>query len=163
MRGTLHRKLEYQPGPDYQDWSYTVGELQVQSVHLAGSNNHGVSFSVAGKQYAFTADATEFSDELVEFCKNAAVCVFDFGHMTNNRQADGSFILDPSHAVSLLARANAQKMYACHIYLRHLQEQLYSQEQRELEIVRLVTSTAQLAKDAGFTGELIVGQDGMVL
>ena len=163
MRGTSHRRIEYQPGPDYQDWSYTVGGLHVQSVHLADSNNHGVSFSVGGTRYAFTADATVFSDELVEFCKDASVCVFDFGHLTNIRQEDGSFVFDQSQAVSLLSRANPRKMYACHIYLRYLQEQLYSRDERKQEIARIITSTSTAARESGFTGQLIVGEDGMAL
>lgn len=163
MRGTSHRTVEYQSGPDFRDWSYSVGGIQVQSVHLADSNNHGVSFMIGDSRYAFTADATVFSDELVKFCKGADVCVFDFGHITNIRQADGSFIVDDSKAAALLAQANARKMYACHIYLRHLQEQRCGPEQREQEILRLVAATEEAARKQGFTGTLIVGEDGMSL
>lgn len=163
LRGTSHRTVEYRPGPDFCDWSYAVGDLQINSVHLADSNNHGVSLMVGKSRYAFTADATVFNDELVQFCKDADVCVFDFGHITNIRQADGSFTVDYSKAVSLLAQANARKMYACHIYLRHLQEQRYGREQREQEISRLVAATAAAAREQGFAGTLIVGEDGMRL
>ncbi len=163
MRGTAERVIEYRPGPDFNDWSYSVGGISVRSVHLPDSNNHGVSFSVDNTRYAFTGDATGVNDTLVQFCKESDVCVFDFGHMTNMRQADGSFVINLSQATTLLSQANSKKMFACHVYLRHLQEQILSVEERSQEVARLISSTAELARKAGFSGELLLGQDGTQL
>lgn len=163
MRGQAERRLEFKPGPDFQDWRYDVGTMAVESVHLADSNNHGVSFVVNGKRYALTADATVFSDTLVEFCKGVDVCTFDFGHMTNVRKEDGSYRIDLSKAVELVSRANARQMYACHVYLRHLQDQLVSREERAREIEKLVDATAEQARGRGFKGELLVGMDMVTL
>jgi hypothetical protein len=163
MRGTGERTLEFRPGPDFQDWRYDVGTMAVESVHLADSNNHGVSFVVNGKRYALTADATVFSDTLVEFCKGVDVCTFDFGHMTNIRQEDGSYRIDLSRAVDLVSRANARQMYACHVYLRHLQERIVSRDERASEVKMLVQATAEQARARGFSGELFAGSDMVAL
>jgi hypothetical protein len=130
---------------------------------LADSNNHGVVFELQGKRYAFTADATIFSETLVEFCKGSDVCVFDFGHMTNLRQTDGSFTIDLSKAVELLARANPRMAYACHVYLRHLQERIVSGSERAQESERLVREAGEFARGHGFTGQLLAGTDGLGL
>jgi hypothetical protein len=163
MRGMSERRIEYKPGPDFKDWSYSVGDISVRSVHLAAYNNHGVSFALNRKRYAFTADATELTDTLVQFCKDVDVCAFDFGHLTTIRHQDGSSTIDLSKAVTLLTQANAHTMYACHLYLRHLQDKVISREERIQEMTRLVSSAAALANTSGFTGKLIMAEDGMML
>jgi hypothetical protein len=159
MQGMSNRVLEYKAGPDFQDWSYSVGSMAIDSVHLADSNNHGVRFTLAGKRYAFTADATVFSDTLVDFCKGSDVCAFDFGHMTNVRQDDGSYAIDLSKAVELVSRANPGTMYACHVYLRHLQGRLISADERARETERLIHETGRAARVRGFTGQLLAAND----
>ncbi len=67
------RVLTFAPGPNYSDWNYNVDGLSVSSMHLPGANNHGVTFSLNQKRYALTADATEVSDGLIEFSKDADV------------------------------------------------------------------------------------------
>jgi ribonuclease BN (tRNA processing enzyme) len=163
MRGMSERVLEFRPGPDHQDWSYSVEGLDVRSVHLADYNNHGVAFELNGKRYAFTADATVLSDTLVEFCKGVDICAFDFGHMTNVRQEDGSFKIDLTKATELLSRANPRTAYACHVYLRHLQERVISRNERAQETERVVREAGDLARSHGFTGRLLAGADGQQL
>lgn len=163
MKGMSERVIEFKPGPDFKDWSYSVGGIAVNSVHLADHNNHGVTFAVQGKRYAFTADATVLGDALVDFCRGSDVCAFDFGHITNAKQEDGSFTIDLSKAIALISRSNPRVMYACHVYLRHLQDRVLSPHERRTEVERLVREAEQQARAQGFNGALYAGEDCMEL
>ena len=157
------RILTFAPGPNYSDWNYNVDGLSVSSVHLPGANNHGVTFSLNQKRYALTADATEVSDGLIEFSKDADVCVFDFGHITNVQTAQGAYEIDLQPAIELLTKANPKLAVAAHIYLRHLQHRPLSDGERADERSRLVRQSEELATKAGFSGRLVEGADRMRL
>jgi glyoxylase-like metal-dependent hydrolase (beta-lactamase superfamily II) len=153
------RTLEFCPGPDFEDWTYRAGELKIHSVHLPGVNNHGIKFSLDDKRYAFTADATEMNDGLVSFCRDADVVVFDFGHISNVKNTDGSFRIDLTHPVDLAVRSDARNMYATHIYLRHLEHRILSAEERKAESEHIVSEMLQLAREKGFSGNITIGEN----
>ncbi len=153
------RKLVFCPGPDFEDWTYHVGELEVLSKHLPGVNNHGVKFTLDGKVYAFTADALVVDENLFDFCRNVDVLVFDFGHIVNVRQKDGTWKIDRQNAVELLVRSNVRVAHATHIYLRNLQHQIVTSSQRELETALQLKMTDEGAKARGFKGQIRLGED----
>jgi ribonuclease BN (tRNA processing enzyme) len=153
------RILEFASGPDYADWSYSVGDIEVRSVHLPSSNNHGVSFSVADKRFAFTADATELNNSLIDFVSGTDVCIFDFGHLTNEARGKGTYVIALDGIAQLLAKANPKRALAAHIYLRHIQDRILSAEERDSESERLIVATTELAQQNGFMGTLEVAQD----
>jgi ribonuclease BN (tRNA processing enzyme) len=157
------RSLEYRPGPNFQNWTYAVGEIQVASVHLPGANNHGAKCEIRGRRYAFTCDATEVNDSLVDFCRNSDICVFDFGHLTNTRDTDGTHVIDLHPVAELLARANPRDARAAHVYLRHMQDRYLSASERSAETLRLVTEAATLARQRGFSGALTLAVDNQPL
>lgn len=161
--GCRERALEFQPGPDRGDWSYEVGSLSVVSAHLPSHFNHGVQFSTNNTTYAFTCDATEVGDELVTFCNGVDVCVFDLGHISFQRAADGRFHLSLDTAARLLAQANPRTAYATHVYLRHLQHKQVSHDERATEIARIIELLNAQAREHGFRGTLLAATDGMIL
>ena len=69
----------------------------------------------------------------------------------------------PVVVVDLLAAANPKLAIAAHIYLRHLQSERLSEAERHKENHRLIQETSERARDAGFTGKLLVATDGMDL
>ncbi len=150
----LSRSLEYAPGPDFQNWTYWVGDIPVTSVHLPGANNHGARCDVDGKRYAFACDATELNDSLINFCRDSDLCVFDFGHLTNIRLSDGTYTINLEPVVDLLVKAKSPIARAAHVYLRHQQDRRLSPLERSRETARLVAETASRAKERGFTGTL---------
>ncbi len=153
------RILEFAAGPDYEDWSYHVGDLEVCSVHLPSSNNHGVSFWLSGKRFAFTADATEFNSSLIDFVRDADVCVFDFGHLSNVVCGEGTYAIALDAIAELLAKGNPRRALATHMYLRHLQDKILSSEERSSESERLIVATIELARLNGFMGTLEAAKD----
>jgi hypothetical protein len=153
------RHLEYKPGPDLQDWRYLVAGIEIESVHLPDSNNHGIRFAAGGVRYALTGDATVPNEALKAFCGDTDVCVFDFGHITNRRLPDNRFEIDLSAAIDLVAHSNARTMYASHVYLRHFQDRHLSSAERAHETARLIQQTAEEARARGFQGELLHAKD----
>jgi hypothetical protein len=159
FRSSAGRSFEYQPGPDYQDWSYSVGSMLISAIHLPGSNNHGALCEIDGKRFGFTGDATEVNEDLITFCKRSDFCVFDFGHVTNVSESDGTQRIDLQQVVELLAKANPPQARAAHVYLRHWQHRPVSQAERATEIARLIAEAGELAKRRGFTGQLALAHD----
>jgi hypothetical protein len=157
------RTLEYRPGPNYQDWNYTVGSMQVSSIHLPGVNNHGALCKIGGRRIGFTGDATALSEALIDFCKGCDICVFDFGHLMDVIDSEGTLQADLEKIVELLAAANPPQARAAHVYLRHLQDRAVSQSDREAEILRLLGEARESAQRRGFTGRLSLAYDGEVL
>ncbi len=157
------RVIEYRPGPDAADWHYQVGPLSVHSVHLPTSYNHGVKFSLTGKTYAFTCDATELNTDLINFCRDVDVCVFDLGHLLFIRTDDKRFELTLEPAAKLLASANPKLAYAAHVYLRHLQNAPLSAAERATETARIIKQLEVEAQSRGFSGSLIAAEDGAEL
>lgn len=85
--------------------------------------------------------------------------VFDFGHMANVRNSDQSFGIDLTDPVDLAVRSEAKKMYATHIYLRHLEHKILSAEERAAESERVISEMNHLAKGQGFAGNIRIGKD----
>lgn len=158
-----HRRLEFRPGPNGRDWDYEVAGLTINSVHLPGHNNHGVTFELNGVRYGFTGDATEVTPRLQEFCRGAQVCVFDFGHLSNRILSEGRYESTLDRVVELLAGCGSSCMVASHIYLRHWQGRRITAEQRHSESVRLVREAHTRAAAAGFLGTVVVAKEFMEL
>jgi glyoxylase-like metal-dependent hydrolase (beta-lactamase superfamily II) len=155
----VYRRLEFRPGPNERDWEYQVAGLTVSSVHLPGHNNHGVTFELDGVRYGFTGDATEVNARLQRFCREAQVCVFDFGHLSNRPLGEGRYESNLDRVVELLGGCGSTRMVASHIYLRHWQDRLITAEQRYSESVRLVREAQIAATAAGFLGTLELAEE----
>jgi len=153
------RTLNYQPGPNYANWRYTVAGIEIESVHLPEHNNHGIRFMSRGVRYALTGDATFPGDGLTTFCRDTDICVLDFGHLTNRRLSHNLFEIDLTAVVDLIADSEARTIYASHMYLRHLQDRILTAAEREHEITRLLDETSRRAKALGFNGVLVRAQD----
>lgn len=109
-----------------------IEERQLEYVSLPPAGNHGLGFAVAGKRYALTGDS-DFHRQEVEFLAGRELAVFDSGHLSEEE------------VVELAARSQARRLVCSHLY-------------RELDAAALGARAAK----AGYTGELIVGEDGMV-
>jgi len=157
--GSEARELIFRSGPDFDNWTYDFGTIKIESVHLPAYNNHGIRFSLNNKSYAFTADATEVNDSLYQFCKNADVLVFDFGHLTNEQLNDKSYRININPVVHLAVESNAKVLIGTHIYLRHLQHLSLSEDEREKEIEKIVADCQRNAYQKGFRGDIITGED----
>ena len=160
---TLDRSLEYAPGPDFQNWTYSAGGIPVTSVHLPGANNHGARCDVDGKRYAFACDATEVSDSLINFCRDSDLCVFDFGHLTNIRLPDNTHVINLEPVVELLVKAQPPIARAAHVYLRHQQDRRLSPLERSQETRRLVMETQHRATERGFSGILSLATENELI
>jgi phosphoribosyl 1,2-cyclic phosphodiesterase len=161
--GCTDRLIEYRPGPDAADWRYQVGPITVDSIHLPTHYNHGVRFSLGGKTYAFTCDATELGTHLTSFCAGVDLCVFDLGHLSFTPTEDRRFELNLEYAAQFLASANPKVAYAAHIYLRHLQYRPLSPADRTQENVRIIEQLKLTAQRLGFCGTLLVAEAGISL
>lgn len=157
--GSESRELIFQAGPDFDNWTYDFGTIKIESIHLPAHNNHGIRFSLNNKLYAFTVDATEANDSLFQFCKNADVAVFDFGHLSNEQLNDKSYRININPVVQLAVNLNAKVLIAIHSYLRHLQHLSLSEEEREKEIEKLISKCQEEAIQMGFKGRITVGHD----
>lgn len=152
------RQLLFHQGVNFADWKYMVGDIEVSSVHLPAVNNHGVSFTFDERRYGLTADANIQSVELDNFSKNNDVLVFDFGHLVNQRN-DNGFYIDLEPVIELAVNSEAQIMYAAHIYLRHLEHNALSTDEREKEMHRLVKEAERAANERGFKGKMLLADD----
>ena len=111
---------------------FTIEGHELEFVSLPPAGNHGLGFSVGGRRYALTGDSG-FHQREIDFLTGRELAVFDSGH------------LEDEEIVRLAARSQARRLVCSHLY-------------RELDASRL---NARAAK-AGYTGELLVGEDGMV-
>ena len=112
--------------------TFTVDGQELEFVSLPPAGNHGLGFAVGGKRYALTGDSS-FHPEEVDFLAGRELAVIDSGH------------LGEDEIVELAARTQARRLVCSHLY-------------RPLDAGAL---NARAAK-AGYTGELIVGEDRMV-
>ena len=111
---------------------FTIDGRAFEFVGLPPAGNHGLGFEVAGRRYALTGDS-EYHQQEVDLLAGRELAVFDSGH------------LEESQIVELAARSQAGRLVCSHLY-------------RELDGEALGARAAK----AGYTGELIVGQDSMV-
>ena len=84
------------------------------------------------RRYALTGDSS-FHQEEIDFLAGRELAVIDSGHLSDEE------------IVELAARTQARRLVCSHLY-------------RELDAAALNARAAE----AGYTGELIVGEDGMV-
>ncbi len=111
--------------------AFTIDGRNFEFVSLPPAGNHGLGFAVGGRRYALTGDSG-FHPEEVAFLSGRELAVFDSGH------------LEEEEIVELAARSQARRLVCSHLY-------------RPLDAAVLGARAAK----AGFTGELIVGEDGM--
>lgn len=110
---------------------FAVDGHELESVSLPPAGNQGLGFAVGDRRYALTGDSDLHQQE-VDFLTGRDLAVFDSGH------------LEEDEIVELAARSQARRLVCSHLY-------------RPLDAAAL---NARAAK-AGYTGELIVGEDGM--
>ena len=111
---------------------FTIEGHDFEFVNLPPAGNHGLGFAVGGRRYALTGDS-ELHQREIDFLTGRHLAVFDSGH------------LEEGQIVELAARSQAGRLVCSHLY-------------RELDGAALGARAAK----AGYTGELIVGQDLMI-
>lgn len=112
--------------------SFAIDGHQLEFVSLPPAGNHGLGFTVAGRRYGLTGDSSYHLEE-IDFLTGRELAVIDSGHPSRKE------------LVELAARTQARRLVCSHLY-------------RELDAAEL----NEHAVRAGYTGELIVGRDGMV-
>jgi len=106
-----------------------VGPYRFEFVSLPPARNHGLSFELNRKRYAFTGDS-DFHEAEIAFLKDVDLAVIDAGHITDEQIID-------------LAVASQAKTIVCsHLY-------------REINADHLQMH----AEQAGYQGTIEVGQD----
>lgn len=110
---------------------FTIDGHELEFVDLPPAGNRGLGFTVGDKRYALTGDS-HFHQREIDFLAGRELAVFDSGH------------LGEEEIVALAAASQARRLVCSHLY-------------RDLVAADL---NARAAK-AGYTGELIVGEDGM--
>jgi ribonuclease BN (tRNA processing enzyme) len=110
---------------------FAVDGHELESVSLPPAGNQGLGFAVDGKRYALTGDS-DFHQQEIDFVGGCELAVFDSGHLSEEQ------------IVELAARTQVRRLVCSHLY-------------RELDAGALGARAAK----AGYTGELIVGEDGM--
>ena len=111
--------------------TFTIDGHELESASLPPAGNQGLGFAVGDRRYALTGDS-DFHQAEVDFLAGRELAVFDSGH------------LEEEEIVQLAVRSQARRLVCSHLY-------------RDLDAAQL---NARAAK-AGYTGELIVGEDGM--
>ena len=110
---------------------FTLEGHELEFVSLPPAGNHGLGFTAGGRRYALTGDS-DFHRQEIEFLTGRDLAVIDSGHLSEEE------------IVELAARCQARRLVCSHLY-------------RPLDAGAL---NARAAK-AGYTGELIVGEDRM--
>ncbi|MDC0358339.1 ribonuclease Z [Oligoflexia bacterium] len=118
---------------ELQSGSFTIGALEFQAVKLPHAENRGLRFLLGGKLVALTGD-TPFCEEEVELLEGADLAIIDSGHLSDDE------------LIQLAVLSQAKRIYCSHLY-------------RELKAEVL----NRAAKQQGYLGELIVGEDLMQL
>ncbi len=110
---------------------FSIDGHELEFVSLPPAGNHGLGFTASGKSYALTGDSDVHQQE-IEFLTGRELAVIDAGHPSDEE------------LVELAARSQARRLVCSHLY-------------RRLDAATLNARAAA----AGYTGELIVGEDGM--
>jgi ribonuclease BN (tRNA processing enzyme) len=113
------------------DGSFAIDGQELEFAGLPPAGNHGLGFAVGGKRYALTGDS-DFHRAEVDFLAGRDLAVIDSGHLSEDE------------IVELAARTEVRRLVCSHLY-------------RELDPALL---NARAAK-AGYSGELIIGEDGL--
>ena len=109
----------------------SVDGHELELADLPPAGNQGLAFTVDGRRYALTGDSG-FHRQEVEFLTGCELAVIDSGHLSDEE------------IVELAAASQARRLVCSHLY-------------RPLDAGKLGDRAAK----AGYTGELIVGEDGM--
>jgi len=116
---------------EIREQSFSIGNHEFAFVNLPPVNNCGLKFNVRGRTYAFTGDSNVHHQEIA-FLKDVDFAIIDAGHPTDEE------------VVRLAVETQVPKLILSHLY----------RETDENEI-------RQKAVQAGYKGELIVGEDLM--
>ena len=108
-----------------------LGSHRFGYVDLPPADNRGLKLTHGGRTYAFTGDS-DYHDQEVEFLRGVDLGVIDAGHPTDEQ------------IVELAARTQVPRLVCSHLY-RELDEEEMNAKARE----------------KGYSGRLIVGQDLM--
>ncbi len=109
----------------------TIDGRRLEFASLPPAGNHGLGFTVDGRRYALTGDSG-FHQAQVDFLTGRELAVIDSGHLSDEE------------IIELAAASQAQRLVCSHLY-------------RPIDAAALGARAAK----AGYTGELIVGEDGM--
>ncbi|HZS77444.1 MAG TPA: ribonuclease Z [Ktedonobacteraceae bacterium] len=110
---------------------FSIGPYFFDFVSLPPAGNHGLRFTWNGRHYAITGDS-HFHEREVDFLSGVDLAIIDAGH------------LQDEEIVQLAARSQAKQIICSHLY-RELDEHTLQEQ----------------AKDAGYTGTILVGCDLM--
>ncbi|MFQ5349305.1 MAG: MBL fold metallo-hydrolase, partial [Thermoanaerobaculia bacterium] len=110
---------------------FSIEGCELEFVSLPPAGNHGLGFTVDANRYALTGDSDLHRQE-IDFLSGCELAVFDSGHLSEEE------------IVELAASSQARRLVCSHLY-------------RPLDAGAL---NARAAK-AGYTGELVVGEDRM--
>jgi ribonuclease BN (tRNA processing enzyme) len=111
--------------------SFSIDRFHFDFLSLPPANNHGLRFTWHGRRYAITGDS-HFHGHEIDFLRGVDLAIIDSGHPTDEE------------IVQLASQSQAKIIVCSHQY-------------RELDIARLQAQ----ARDAGYTGTIIVGRDLM--
>ena len=111
--------------------TFTIEGREFEFVSLPPAGNHGLGFTVGGKSYALTGDSS-FHRQEIEFLADRELAVIDSGHLSDEE------------IIELAAATQTRRLVCSHLY-------------RTLD----AASLNELAARAGYTGELIIGEDRM--
>jgi ribonuclease BN (tRNA processing enzyme) len=111
---------------------FTIGDQSFSFCPLPPANNHGLRFGFDGTTYAFTGDSYYHKQE-VEFLRGVDLAVIDAGHLSE------------TEILALAVTTQAPRIVCSHLY-------------QELDQAALNT----IARERGYEGELLVGQDLMI-
>ena len=111
---------------------FTIDGHEFEFVSLPPAGNHGLGFTAGGKRYALTGDSDVHQQE-IRFLTGRDLAVIDAGHPSDEE------------LVELAAGSQARRLVCSHLY-------------RRLDAAALNARAAA----AGYAGELILGEDGMV-
>ena len=116
---------------DIPTGEFAIEGFAILFTHLPPHNNHGIQFEVNGQSCALTGDS-DFHREEIDFLRNADVAVIDAGHISDEE------------IISLACQSQSKLIICSHLY-------------REID----GTGLTDLARENGFTGEIIRARDKM--
>ena len=111
---------------------FTIDSQSFEFISLPPAGNHGLRFTVHGKQYAITGDSY-FHAEEIAFLEDTDLAIIDSGH------------IEDENIVDLALTSRARHIVCSHLY-------------REIDAFRLLS----LARQRGYEGIISVGRDLMV-
>lgn len=111
--------------------NFRINDCNFIFFELPPANNHGLKFEFNARIYAITGDS-DFHSQEIEFLKNVDLAIIDAGHPSDEE------------IVELAVKSQAKVITCSHLY-RELDEKALNKQ----------------AKEKGYRGKLIVGEDLM--